>query len=136
MRNKPNLAPVRIRAKYIAAKKLGAIRRNMDTGETKPILPLRIGGQTCRLRPAQANCAKQTQFPADKISHRSTIPSFRYSKREPIARNKANFSIVDCGLGTDPQRNTCPAACRLPPRTSPGADCAKQTQLAGCGNGC
>ena len=85
------LGPVRIRAKYIAAKKLGAIRRNMDTGETKPIIPLRIGGQTCRLRPAQANCVKQTQFPAGKIPQHSTIPSFRYSKREPTAQNKANF---------------------------------------------
>jgi len=58
------LVPTRIRAKYSATKKLGAIHRNMGTGKTNPILPLRIAdwGQTCRLRPAQANCAKQTQL--------------------------------------------------------------------------
>ena len=33
-----------------------------DTGKTKPIRPLRMGGQTCRLRPAQANCAERTQL--------------------------------------------------------------------------
>ena len=97
MRNKPNWAPVRIGAKYSATKKLGAIRGNMGTGKTKPIRPLRMGGQTCRLRPAQANCAKRTQWPAGEIP---TIPSFQYSKHESIVRNEANWHKRSPGKAT------------------------------------
>jgi hypothetical protein len=66
------LGPVRIRAKYIAAKKLGAIRRNMDTGKTKPI----SGGQDTppfhySIIPVfLSRCAKQSQFAKmQKVHH-------------------------------------------------------------------
>jgi hypothetical protein len=57
-----------------------------------------------------AKDAKQTQSPTD--TQYSTVPSFQYSKREPIVRNEANFhQRANREIGV------------------PGGNRAKQTQL-------
>jgi hypothetical protein len=61
--NEPNSGAGRRKDKCCVDNELRRMGRGSGVGKTKPILRLRIGGQTSRLGPAQANCAKQTQFP-------------------------------------------------------------------------
>ncbi len=73
-----------------------------DTGQPASafggVVGLRIGGQTFRLRPAQANCAKQTQFPSHGRDARGThgrdahaTSAWRRPSNRPSAPNKANL---------------------------------------------
>jgi hypothetical protein len=93
--------------------------------ETNPISRLRIADcglgtnlrrdawpAAHRLRPAQANRAKRTQFLAAEVSHHSNIPLFQHSSPMPIVQNEPNF------------------AGRPEPRR---AKCAKRTQFLDCG---
>ena len=48
-----------------------------------------------REAPSGDNCAKQTQFPAAGVSHRSTVPSSHHSSPIPIAQNKPNLGRSD-----------------------------------------
>jgi len=68
--------------------------------------------------PRRAKDAKRTQFPAGPggtgpAGQGVTVP--RPPSRGPIVQNEPNFSIADCGLGTDLRQDTCTAAYRLGP---------------------
>jgi hypothetical protein len=49
---------------------------------------------------------KQSQFPAGKIPHYSTIPSFQYSIRDPVVQDKANRGYAGRKPWADSVRKT------------------------------
>jgi hypothetical protein len=82
--NKPNFGPGKVKGKCCANRELRQVGCENGPGKTKPIsrlriadFGLRIGGRTCRLRPAQGGSAKQTQF----SGHGRSRPWYSWARR-------------------------------------------------------
>ncbi len=146
VRNKANSPGNRIGTKPSSGKELCRIYLRQPSCRTKPIFhhsSIPIGRQSCKTNPisesgpagGQLNCGfriadcglktdqrppragagtlyKQTQFPGGESCSR--IAPFHHSRPKPIVRNEPNFGGRPVKTGTDR---------------------AKQSQLAGCGNG-
>jgi hypothetical protein len=67
----------------------------------------RQGQRPWRCHPSGGGCAKQTQFPAHKISQHSTVQSFQYSNPMQMVRNEPNFGgHAPPDAGPNPRRST------------------------------
>jgi len=88
-------------------------------------------------------CTKQCAFPADGISHHSTILSFHHSSPVPIMQNEANLPPCPAGRGHDKKRSQSAAdgSARGAGRQGRSAGAAepertKRTQFGGGGPSC
>ncbi len=73
--------------------------------------------------------AKQSQVPGRDIDVQGLTRTGMAWPLGSIMRNKANFSIADCGLGTDPRTSRSGPGAPGAAGAFGGANCAKQTQF-------
>jgi hypothetical protein len=113
--NKPNFGTGRRKGKCCVDNELRRMGHGRGREKTKPILRfriadcgLRIGGQTCRLRPAQGDCAKQTKFGSraglpctERLAASPRLRGDDVAANRASAPNKPNFGTTqtkaNCG---------------------------------------
>ncbi len=135
--NKPNFCAGDLEDKCRADKELQPMGCTSGLGKTKPILSLRIAdfglrivGQTCRLRPAQGDCAKQTEFPG----HGRSRPW--YSWAEPALSEAEGTPMLRNALRRHCEQGFCANKPNFWPGKMKGKCCAnKELRQVGCGSG-